>query len=351
VKELSKIIAETPTSQGYWALTWTQLRRNRLAIAALIIIIALFVAAILAPVFAGARPIAMKAGGNIIFPAFGDYLPQKWDIQYSRIDWAHPEGALGRIEWKIMPPAPFDPNQSDLPHRYEKPGILHFLGTDDRGRDLASRLIWGSRISLSVGFVAVGIAILIGIPLGAIAGYYGGYTDFVILRLIEIFICFPVFFLILTILAFLPQSIFNIMIVIGATGWVGPARLIRGEFLKAKTTPYVEASRAAGARDSRIIFRHILPNAVAPVLVSASFGVAGAILTESALSFLGFGVPPPTPSWGESISQAQNFIDAWWLTLFPGAAIFLTVTAYNLLGEGFRDATDPRLREAGRNKP
>jgi peptide/nickel transport system permease protein len=206
-------------------------------------------------------------------------------------------------------------------------------------------MIHGSKVSLSVGFVAVSIATFIGIFLGALAGYYGGKVDVLISRLIEVMICFPTFFLILTVLAFLPPSIYNIMIIIGLTGWPGIARLVRGEFLKQRQMDYVAAAKAVGASDLRIIFSHILPNSLAPVLVSATFGVAGAILVESSLSYLGFGVPPPTPSWGEILSQSKHYIDfAWWLTVFPGAAIFLTVTAYNLVGEGLRDAVDPRLK-------
>lgn len=335
-------------SESYWALVWRQLKMNHLAMFGLYVVIFLFFVAVFAPVLANDRPIVMKAGGKLIFPAVRNLFPCL--DPYERVDWGKPERHFGQIEWQVMPIVKHHPNHIDLSRRYEAPGREHWLGTDDRGRDLLSRLIWGARVSLSVGFVAVGIAVLLGIPIGAVAGYYGGKVDAVILRVIEVVICFPVFFLILTILAFLPQSILNIMVVIGLTGWVDPARLIRGEFLKIRNVQYIEASRAIGAGDLRVIFRHILPNAVAPVLVSATFGVAGAILTESALSFLGFGVPPPTPSWGEAISQAQNFIDAWWLTVFPGTAIFLTVTAYNLLGEGIRDATDPRLKEAGRKQ-
>jgi len=332
------------TGRGYWAETWRQLKKNRLAMIGLVIVVAMFVVAIFAPLLANDRPLAMKTGDGWRFPAFKNFLPEQWDRAYRDTDWSNPEEKWGTIERRIMPPVPYSPDRIELSQFYESPSRRHWLGTDDRGRDLLSRLIWGSRISLSVGFVAVGIAVLIGIPIGALAGYHGGLVDAVILRIIEVIICFPTFFLILAILAFLPQSIFNIMVVIGITGWVGPARLIRGEFLKMRKLEYVEAVRALGASSARAIFRHVLPNAVAPVLVTATFGVASAILYESSLSFLGFGVPPPTPSWGEAISQAQNFIDAWWLTLFPGFAIFLTVTAYNLVGEGFRDATDPRLR-------
>jgi peptide/nickel transport system permease protein len=205
-------------------------------------------------------------------------------------------------------------------------------------------MIHGARISLSVGFVAQGIALSIGILLGALAGYFGKRVDMVISRLIEIVMTFPTFFLIITIIAFLPQSIYNIMIVIGLTGWTGIARFVRAEFLKLKNLDFVMASRALGASHTRLIFVHMLPNAMAPILVSAVFGIAGAILTESSLSFLGFGVPPPTPSWGDVLSQSRDYIEfAWWLTVFPGFAIFLSVTAYNLLGEGLRDAMDPKL--------
>jgi peptide/nickel transport system permease protein len=208
-----------------------------------------------------------------------------------------------------------------------------------------ARMIHGTRISLSVGFVAVSIYTVIGIFLGALAGFYGGRVDMVISRLIEVMMCFPTFFLILTVLAFLPPSIYNIMVVLGLTGWTGVARLVRGEFLKQRKIDYVSAAKVVGASDLRIIFYHILPNSLAPVLVSATFGIAGAILTESALAYLGFGVPPPTPSWGEILSQSKQYIDfAWWLTIFPGVAIFITITAYNLVGEGLRDAVDPRLK-------
>jgi len=221
----------------------------------------------------------------------------------------------------------------------------HHMGTDGTGRDLMTRMIWGSRISLSIGFVAVGIYVFLGIVLGALAGYFGGWTDILISRAIEVVICFPVFFLILTVVAFLDPSVFNIMIVIGITGWTGVARLIRGEFLRLRGQDFVIAGRALGFSDTRIIFRHVLPNALGPVLVAATFGVASAILIESSLSFLGFGVKVPTPTWGSVLSSARESWVYWWLTMFPGFAIFLTVTMYNLVGEGVRDAVDPKLRQ------
>ncbi|MBI2340304.1 MAG: ABC transporter permease [Deltaproteobacteria bacterium] len=215
--------------------------------------------------------------------------------------------------------SPYSPTAYDLDSALVAPGAVHWMGTDEQGRDVLSRLIYGSRISLSVGFVAVGLYVLIGMIVGALAGYYGGKIDILISRTIEIVMCFPTFFLILAVLAFVGPSLFNIMIVIGVTGWTGIARLVRGEFLKLRNQEFVAGIQAAGASAGRIIFRHILPNALAPVMVSASFGVASAILIESSLSFLGFGVQPPTPSWGDILSQSRDFMDiAWWLTLFPG---------------------------------
>ncbi len=241
--------------------------------------------------------------------------------------------------------APYDPSALDFSAQLAPPSAAHWLGTDDLGRDILSRMMYGARISLSVGFVAVGIAIAIGIVLGGIAGYYGGRVDQFIMWLVDVMLVFPSMFLILAVIAFVGPSLFNIMAIIGLTGWMGVTRLVRAEFLALREREFVAAVRAQGARDFRIIFRHILPNAMAPVLVSATFGVAGAILTESALSFLGIGVPPPKATWGSLLSDGKAMIEvAWWLTLFPGLAIFITTLAYNLLGEGIRDVLDPRLR-------
>lgn len=273
-------------------LLWQQFRRSRLAVAGLIVVLLLFLVACLA-----------------------SFL------------------------------APHSPTAYDLDAILLPPSVSHPFGTDEEGRDVLSRMIYGTRISLSVGFVAVGLYVAIGIFLGALAGYFGGWIDLAISRAVEIMICFPTFFLILAVLAFIGPSLVNIMIVIGLTSWPGIARLVRGEFLKLRKQDFVLAGRVSGAGTGRLIFLHILPNSLAPVLVSATFGVASAILVESSLSFLGFGVQPPTPSWGEILSQSRDFMDiAWWLALFPGVAIFVSITAYNLVGEGLRDAIDPRMK-------
>ncbi|HOG07099.1 MAG: ABC transporter permease [Syntrophales bacterium] len=241
--------------------------------------------------------------------------------------------------------APYDPSAIDLDRVLMPPSGDHWLGTDPLGRDVLSRMIWGARISLKVGFIATGIAILIGAVLGAMAGYYGGWTDALIMRFVDIMLCFPAFFLILAVIAVLEPSIWNIMLIIGVTGWMGITRLVRADFISLKERDFVLAARVIGASDLRIIFVHILPNAMASILVAATLGVAGAILTESALSFLGIGVQPPTPSWGNILTAGKDNIDiAWWLSLYPGLAILVTVLGYNLLGEGLRDALDPRLR-------
>ena len=234
--------------------------------------------------------------------------------------------------------APYNPGQIDIENILTPPSVSHIFGTDSPGRDLFSRMVYGTRISLMVGFIAVGIASLIGIALGAVAGYYGKWTDVIIMRFIDIMLCFPTFFLILAVIALLEPSIINIMVIIGATSWMGMARLMRAEILSLKERDFIYAERAIGASDLRIIARHLIPNAMAPVLVSVTLGIAGAILVESSLSFLGIGVQPPTPSWGNILSEGKAVMGAgWWMMAFPGLAIFITVLGYNLLGEGIRE--------------
>lgn len=240
--------------------------------------------------------------------------------------------------------APYDPVKIDVHKILQPPDRAHPFGTDELGRDVLSRMIWGSRASLKVGFVAVAIAISIGILVGATAGYYGGKVDAILMRFVDMMLAFPTLFLILAVIAIVEPSISTIMIVIGITGWMDVARLVRAEFLSLKERDFVMAARALGLSDLRIMFRHILPNALSPVFVAATFGVAGAILVESGLSFLGLGVQPPEPSWGNILTSGKdNITVAWWLSVFPGFAILITVLSYNLVGEGLRDALDPRL--------
>ncbi len=240
---------------------------------------------------------------------------------------------------------PYDPAATEVSAQLLPPSMEHWLGTDQLGRDVFSRMMHGARVSLMVGFVAVGISITIGILVGAVAGFFGGWVDNILMRFVDVVISFPTFFLILTVVALLNPSFWNVMIVIGLTGWTGTARFVRAEFLSIKERDYVQSARALGAGGQRIMFRHMLPNALSPVLVSATLGVAGAILTEAGLSFLGFGVQPPTATWGNILTEGRLYIfDAWWLTVFPGLAILTTVLAFNLFGEGLRDALDPRLK-------
>jgi peptide/nickel transport system permease protein len=319
--------------KGYWHRVWREFKKNRLAISGLLFVIILFLIALLAPIIANNRPYLYITQEKIYFPLLFNYEELKNKDLKSR----QYEG------FKLFPPIPYTFSEYDLDAIVLPPDRRHILGTDEQGRDLAARMIYGTRVSMLVGFIAVSIYVLIGILVGAIAGYYGGKVDIVISRFIEIVLCFPTFFLILTILALIGPSLANVMLVIGLTGWTGIARIVRGEFFKLREMDYVLASKAIGAKNHLIILKHILPNSLAPVLVSATFGIASTILIESSLSFLGFGVQPPTPSWGDILSQSRDFMDfAWWLTLIPGFAIFMTITAYNLVGEGFQDAINPQ---------
>jgi peptide/nickel transport system permease protein len=329
--------------QRYWRIVWHQYRRNPLALIGLGFVVIIAFIALAAPFLAGDVPIYLvKDGKTYIFPNLFTYDDLQAENLYANFDRWEP----GPEDTIIRPVIPYGPERQNLLERLQPPSEDHWLGTDDRGRDVLSRMIWGARVSMSVGFVAEGIAVFIGLILGALAGYYGRWVDVVVLRLIEIMQTIPSFFLILAVMALLPPNIYLIMAVIGVTAWTSIARLVRGEFLKQKQQDYAVAAKATGLSNTRIIFRHILPNAVSPVFVSATFGVAGAILVESGLSFLGFGVPAPTASWGETLKQAQAHVDfAWWLVMYPGIAIFITVASFNLVGEGLRDAMDPKLRQ------
>lgn len=239
--------------------------------------------------------------------------------------------------------APYDPDAIDVKAILLPPSAEHYMGTDGLGRDVFSRMLFGARISLLVGIVAVGIATAIGVVLGAVAGYYRGWVDVFVMRLVDVMLSIPTFFLILAVIAFLTPSIWNIMIVIGLTSWMGVTRLVRAEFLSLRNREFVMASETLGAKDGRLIFTHLLPNSLTPVIVSSVLGVASAVLVESGLSFLGLGVQAPQASWGNILTDGKEYIQfAWWLSLFPGLAILITVLGYNLLGEGLRDVFDPR---------
>jgi peptide/nickel transport system permease protein len=360
---------------------WRLFKRNRLAIAGLVFFIMFFCAALIG--------LTLTSGTNPVF-----------------------DPALVRLQEKLRPPLTKPNLESLIPSEIPTLG-LYLFGTDDLGRDVFARMLQGAWVSLTVGFVAVGIAVIIGIFMGGIAGYYGQRhirvdqlviaafffagavsliaglilagsafficaaattllsiyvktaekrtlaaqwqrlwhkntlsVDTVIMRFVDIMLCFPSFFLILTVVALLPASIYNIMIVIGLTSWMGTTRFVRAEFLSLREQDFVAAAKALGLSNFRIIFRHMMPNAVAPVLVSATIGIATAILTEAGLSFLGFGVPPPHATWGNILSDGKNFIfDAPWLTFVPGIAILIVVLSFNLFGEGLRDVLNPKLRE------
>lgn len=282
--------------QSFWGTVWKRFRRHRLAMIGLGVLTVLVLIAILAPVLAPYDPTAMDM-----------------------------EVLTGN------PPAP--------------PSKTHWLGTDALGRDWLSRAIYGARISLSVGLVSVGISVTIGSVLGAIAGYYGGIIDSIICRVIDVLMCVPTFFLILTVNAFLTPSIYNVMFIIGVFGWMGTARMVRGQILSIREQEFVEAARALGLPDKRVVLRHILPNVFAQLIVSATMGVAGAIMTESGLSYLGMGVQEPFPSWGAMLKSAQDYLlTAPWLAILPGLLISITVLSINFVGDGLRDAIDPKLK-------
>lgn len=386
---------------SYGELVWRQFSKSRLHRVSLAFIIFLFMLAILAPFLANDKPFVIRIDGQLRFPIFADLQRNDYCIflaaavaiiqlllvrrnrrridpsvrgavlwrQISagslviligcvliyvvvprRLDAADYKAmvASGKASGAVFAPVPYGYGRVELKVREQPPSRQHWLGTDDVGSDVLCRLIHGSRISLSVGFVAVGISSVIGIFVGALLGYFGGRVDFVGMRIVEIMMAIPKFFLIITIVAFFRRSLFNIMLIIGITSWTGDARFIRAEFFKLRKQDFVQAVLSLGLSLRSILFRHMLPNGIAPVLVNATFGIAGAIFIEAALSFLGFGVAPPTPSWGQmlslGVSTTGRFL--WWLTMFPGLAIFFTVMAYNLVGEGLRDAIDPRLRKA-----
>lgn len=238
---------------------------------------------------------------------------------------------------------PADPNATNLQAKLQPPSFEHWLGTDNLGRDVLSRVLHGSYISLTVGFVAVAVALGIGVGVGAISGYFGGWVDNTLMRIVDSIICFPTFFLILSAVALVGPSLLNIVIVIGLVSWTQTARLVRAEFLTLRESQYVKAARSLGQNAVPIIFRHILPNAAAPIFVTAVIGIPEAILTEAGLSYLGFGVQPPQATWGNIIADGKSYIlDAWWLIVFPGMAIFISALAFFLAGDALRRASSSK---------
>ena len=323
---------------------WQALRRRKSAVLGLRVIALLALVAVFADFIANDKPYTIELDGERYYPVFIDY-----GVWLGVRQWPAPlvnqrfSDLAQRAESAVWAPIPYSATAPDITGDvFEPPSREHWLGTDGLGRDVAAGMIHGIRVSLTIGLVVVAIQASIGIALGGLAGYYGGVFDLALSRLFELMLAIPTFFLIITVAALFPPSLYLIMAILGLTGWVGIARLIRSEFLRVRAMDYVAAAQSLGASDARIMLRHVLPNAIAPVLVAMSFGVASAILTESGLSFLGIGVPAHVVTWGSILAVAQSNTTAWWLAVFPGAAIFVTVTAYNLLGDGLRDALDPR---------
>ena len=330
-------------SGGLWADVCSRFKHNPIALTGFYVVCVFVFMALFADFIANDKPYYTQYKGQSHFPILRSYLVDlklaKWPAELLNVDYKKLDGATS-----IFPPIPFRPSNISLLEPLEPPSARHWFGTDKLGRDVMAGMVHGSRVSLSIGFVAVGIAVVIGVVLGGIAGYFGGWVDLVISRLFEIMLSIPTFFLLITIAALLPPSIFLTMFIIGATSWVGIARFTRNEFLKIRNLDYVTAAIALGVTDRKVMFKHILPNALAPVIVSVVLGVAGAILVESSLSFLGIGVPAELVTWGSILHEASTTTYAWWLAVFPGFAIFITVLAYYLVGEGLREVLDPRLR-------
>ena len=349
-----------PEFRGFWRDAWRRFRKRKLSLTALIFVLLLALVALFSPMIVGTKPIVCKYKGKLYFPCLG-YFFESWEnpifitddvlnrypnrlVENDPDSWAvwplvyqDPYRRVREGEWEGRPGNPTGPDG--------KPSTLNPFGTTATGKDVFARMVHGTQIALLVGFVSTGIAAAIGVIVGAAAGYFGGWVDMILSRFIEVVMCVPALILILALVAILDEpSIWQIMVVIGGTRWTPIARLTRAEFLKLKKLEYVAAAEALGVGQARIMFRHILPNALAPVMVPITFGIASAILVEATLSFLGLGAPPPNPSWGGLLYEGRSDLGMWWLILFPGAAIFLTVLSYNLIGEGVQEATDPRLQ-------
>jgi peptide/nickel transport system permease protein len=331
------------TAGGLWSDVWRRFKHNPIALSGLYVVCFLALTALFADFIANDKPYYLKYRGKTYFPIVRSYIVGanlgQWPAELQNVDFKKLENARA-----IFPPIPYRQTTINLFEPVEPPSAKHWFGTDKLGRDVLAGIIHGARISLSIGFVAVSIALIIGVVLGAVAGYFASWEDLLISRMFEIMMSIPTLFLLITIAALLPPSIFLTMAIIGLTSWVGIARFTRNEFLQIRNLDYVTAAIALGVSDRKVMFKHILPNALAPVIVSVVLGIAGAILVESALSFLGIGVPAELVTWGSILHEASTTTFAWWLAVFPGFAIFITVLAYYLVGEGLREVLDPRLR-------
>lgn len=353
---------ESRAPRGFWAEVWHRYRCRKLGMLALGFVLLLFLIALTAPMIVGTKPVVCRYKGRIYFPCLG-YYHASWENPIFRKDRFRNRYAKNLLKkdpqsWAIWPLVYQDPyrrvRKGEWPGQPGNPsgvrGVpsrLNWFGTNQQGFDVFAQMVHGTQIALSVGVISMGIAGVIGITIGALAGYLGGWVDMVLSRLIELVMCIPSLVLILALVAMLDEvTNFHLMAIVGVTSWTGIARLTRAEFMKLKQMEFVTAARAMGASQGRIMFRHVLRNALAPVLVPITFGIASAILIESGLSYLGFGASPPNPSWGTLLRSGRDTIQqTWWLIVFPGTAIFLTVLAYNLIGEGLQEATDPRLRQ------
>ncbi|MFC1642662.1 ABC transporter permease, partial [Myxococcota bacterium] len=332
-----------PATSGYWRLVWGQFRRRRTNRAALGVVLALAALALVADFLAASQPILLSFRGRFYF------LPNVFFYPGLQIyDNALLQRVMGPGDWAVLPLVPWGYNNHDLCSVLVGPSSLHWLGTDTSGRDVAARVIHGSRVSLGVGVLASLVSTGIGIAVGSVAGYYGGRLDGMLMRVVEVVNSLPGLLILVTMLSILaPEgwgSVLSMSFVIGLVGWTTVARLMRGEILRVKTLDFVQASRAQGASNLRVIAVHVIPNSMSPVLVAATFSMAHAVLLEGGLSFLGFGIPSDMASWGGLLKQGYGNWEAWWLTAFPGLAVFVAVLVYNLAGEGLRDAMDPRLK-------
>jgi peptide/nickel transport system permease protein len=354
--------SDADAARGFWSEAWKRFRGRKLSMAALGFVFFLVFVATFAPAIAGTKPVVCRYKGTIYFPCLGYFDRTLEPVIFSkdRFRGTYPANLAEKDpeSWAVWPLVFQDPYRAVRENEWlgepanpardqGKPSARNLFGTDQYGVDVFAKMVHGTTVALLVGFVSMGLAGTIGITVGATAGYFGGWVDMLASRLIEVVMCVPTLVLILALVAFVDKpSIWKTMAIIGLTGWTGIARLTRAEFLRLRSSEFVMAARAAGAGPVRIMLKHILPNALAPVLVPITFGIASAILIESSLSFLGFGPPPPSVSWGSLLNDARSNLQMWWLVVFPGMAIFLTVLSYNLVGEGLQEATDPRLREA-----